>query len=32
MPSGVPKFFTCRSVGLGTQGDLGSFYICKHGA
>ena len=22
---GVPKFFTCRSIGLGTLGDLGSF-------
>jgi hypothetical protein len=25
VPSGVPKFFTCRSVGSGTKGDLGSF-------
>jgi hypothetical protein len=32
MPSGVPKSFTCRSVGSRTRGDLGSFYICKHGA
>jgi hypothetical protein len=32
MPSGVPKFFTCRSVGSGTQEDLGSFYIRKRGA
>jgi len=32
VPSGVPKSFTCRFVGLGTRGDLGSFYICKHGA
>jgi hypothetical protein len=24
--SGVPKFFTCRSVGSGTKGDLGSFF------
>ena len=32
MPSGVPKFFTYRSVGLGTRGDLGSFCIRKHGA
>jgi len=30
--SGVPKFFTCRSVGSGTRGDLGSFCIRKHGA
>ena len=30
--SSVPKSFTCRSVGLGTQGDLGSFCICKRGA
>ena len=32
MVSGVPKSFTCRSVGSGTQGDLGSFYIRKPGA
>jgi hypothetical protein len=32
MPSGVPKSFTCRSVGLGTQGGLSSFYIRKHDA
>ena len=32
VPSGVPKFFTCRSVGSGIRGDLGSFYIRKHGA
>ena len=32
MPSGVPKSFTCRSVGSGTQGDLGSFFKRKHGA
>ena len=32
MPSGVPKFFTCRSVGSGTRGNLGSFYVRKHGA
>jgi hypothetical protein len=31
VPLGVPKFFTCRSVGSGTQGDLGSFYIRKRG-
>ena len=29
---GVPKFFTCRSIGSGTQGDLGSFSIRKCGA
>ena len=29
---GVPKFFTCRSVGSRTRGDLGSFCICKRGA
>jgi hypothetical protein len=29
VPSGVPKFFTCRSVGLGTQGNLGSFCVRK---
>ena len=28
---GVPKSFTCLSVGSGTQGDLGSFYIRKCG-
>ena len=32
MPLGVPKFFTYRSVGSGTQGDLDSFYIRKCGA
>ena len=32
VPSGVPNFFTCRSVGSGTRGDLGSFYIRKRGA
>jgi hypothetical protein len=32
VPSGVPKFFSRRSVGSGTQGNLGSFYIRKHGA
>jgi hypothetical protein len=32
VPSGVPKFFTCRSVGSGTQGNLGSFCVRKHGA
>ena len=30
--SGVPKSFTCRSVGSESPGDLGSFYICKRGA
>jgi hypothetical protein len=32
MSSGVPKFFTYRSVGSGTRGYLGSFYICKRSA
>jgi hypothetical protein len=32
MASGVPKFFTRRSIGSGTRGDLGSFYIRKRGA
>jgi hypothetical protein len=32
VPLGVPKFFTCQSVGSRTRGDLGSFYICKCGA
>ena len=27
VPSGVPKFFTYRSIG-----NLGSFSVCKHGA
>jgi hypothetical protein len=30
--SGLPMSFTCRSVGSGTQGDLGSFCIRKRGA
>jgi hypothetical protein len=30
--SGMPMSFTCRSVGSKTWGDLGSFYIRKHGA
>jgi hypothetical protein len=32
VPSGVPKFFTCRSVGSTTRRDLGSFCVRKHGA
>ena len=32
VPSSVPKSFTCRSVGSGTQGDLGSFCVRKRGA
>ena len=32
VPLGVTKFFTCRSIGSGTQGDLGSFCIRKCGA
>ena len=32
VPLGVPKFFTCRSIGSWTQGDLGSFCIRKRGA
>ena len=32
VPSGVPKSFTYRSIGSGTQGDFGSFCIRKHGA
>jgi hypothetical protein len=31
VPSGVPKFFTCRSVGSGTRGNLGSFCVRKYG-
>ena len=32
VPSGIPKFFTCQSIGSGTRGDLGSFCIHKRGA
>jgi hypothetical protein len=32
MPSGMPKFFTCRSVGSGTMEDLGGHYIHRRGA
>jgi hypothetical protein len=32
MPSGMPKFFTCRSVGSGTAEDLGGHYIHGRGA
>ena len=32
VPLGVPKFFTYRSIGSGTHGDLGSFCIRKRGA
>jgi hypothetical protein len=32
VPSGVPKSFTCRFIGSGTRGDLGSFSIHEHGA
>ena len=32
MPSGVPMFFTCRSVGSRTWGNLGSLCVHKHGA
>ena len=32
VPSGVPKSFTCWSVGLESEGDLGSFCVCKWGA
>jgi hypothetical protein len=31
MPSGTPKFFTCRSVGSGTVGELGGHYIHRRG-
>jgi hypothetical protein len=31
MPSSTPKFFTCRSVGSGTAGDLGGHYIHRQG-
>jgi hypothetical protein len=27
--SGMPKSFTCRSVGSGTRGDLGGSYVCR---
>jgi hypothetical protein len=32
MPSGAPKFFTCRSVGWRTTRDLGGHYIHRRGA
>jgi hypothetical protein len=32
MPSGVLKSFTCRLLGLGTRGDLGSFCVIGCGA
>jgi hypothetical protein len=32
MLSGTPKSFTYRSIGLGTQGDLGGSYVCGPGA
>jgi hypothetical protein len=32
MPSGMPKSFTCWSVGSRIRGDLGSFCVHKHGA
>jgi hypothetical protein len=32
MLSGMPKSLTCRSVGSGTQRDLGGHYICGRGA
>jgi hypothetical protein len=32
MLSGMPMSFTCRSVGLGTRGNLGGSYVCGQGA
>ena len=32
VPSGVPKSFTCRSVGSESRGDLGSFFVHERGA
>jgi hypothetical protein len=32
MSLGVPKYFTCRSVGSESWGDLGSFCIHERGA
>ena len=32
VPSGMPKFYACRSVGVRVLGDLGSFFVCGHGA
>jgi hypothetical protein len=32
MLSGTSKSLTCRSVGSGTQGNLGGHYICGRGA
>jgi hypothetical protein len=32
MSSGMPKSLTCRSVGSGTRGGLGSFSVCGRDA
>ena len=32
VPSGVPKYFTCRSVGSESWGDLGGFFVHERGA
>ena len=32
IPSGLPISFTCRSLGSGTRGDMGSFFVHGCGA
>ena len=32
IPSGLPISFTCRSLGSGTRGDMGSFFVQERGA
>ena len=32
VPLVLPISFTCRSVGSGTQGDMGSFFVHRRGA
>ena len=32
MPLGIPKFYACRSARSESRGDLGSFFLCGHGA
>ena len=32
IPLGLPISFTCRSIGSGTQGDMGSFFVHRRGA
>jgi hypothetical protein len=32
VPSGMPNFYACRSIGSKSWGDLGNFYVRGHGA